>query len=58
MKHETNAWLEDISRSNDEIFYTRNRIIHGYNSVTPDILWLTVKKSLPILKNEVIDLLE
>ncbi len=110
MKNEINAWLEDISRSIDEIYDflpsdtdyhnfekdlktrkaiernieiigealnrilkiypeiaisesrkivdTRNRIIHGYNSVTSDILWLIVKRSLPILRDEVNNLLE
>jgi uncharacterized protein with HEPN domain len=32
---------------------TRNRIIHGYDSVTSDVLWLIIKKSLPILREEV-----
>lgn len=110
MKHEINAWIEDISRSIDEIYTflpselsyidfekdlktrkavernieiigealnrilkvdpgitisdsrkivdTRNRIIHGYDSVTADILWLIIKKSLPILQVEVNALLK
>ncbi len=36
-----------------KIVDTRNRIIHGYDSVTPDILWLIISKPLPILHEEV-----
>jgi uncharacterized protein with HEPN domain len=32
---------------------TRNRIIHGYDSVTANVLWLIIKKSLPTLSKEV-----
>jgi len=105
MKHKEFIWLEDISRSIEEIYEflpepldyftfekdlktrkavernieiigealnrilkvnpdiaisdsrkivdTRNRIIHGYDNITPDILWLIIKKSLPLLKEEV-----
>ena len=31
-----------------KIVDTRNRIIHGYDSVTADILWLIIQKSLPV----------
>lgn len=41
-----------------KIVDTRNRIIHGYDSVTADILWLIIKKSLPILLKEVDTLLK
>lgn len=36
-----------------KIVDTRNRIIHGYDSITSDILWLIIQKSLPILKAEI-----
>lgn len=36
---------------------TRNRIIHGYDTVTADILWLIISKPLPILHKEVKKLL-
>ncbi|HNX80477.1 MAG TPA: DUF86 domain-containing protein [Prolixibacteraceae bacterium] len=36
-----------------KIVDTRNRIIHGYDSVSADVLWLIVKKYLPILEKEV-----
>jgi len=41
-----------------KIVDTRNRIIHGYDSVTEDVIWLIVVKYLPILKKEVEDLLK
>ena len=41
-----------------KIVDTRNRIIHGYDSITPDILWLMFKRSLPILQNEISELLK
>lgn len=37
---------------------TRNRIIHGYDSVSEDILWAIVIRHLPQLKKEVLELLE
>jgi uncharacterized protein with HEPN domain len=35
----------------------RNRIIHGYDSVSEDILWGIIVKNLPDLENEVKELL-
>ncbi len=40
-----------------KIVNTRNRIIHGYDTVSDDIIWSTVIKHVPILKNEIEDLL-
>ncbi len=40
-----------------KIVDTRNRIIHGYDTVTADILWLIVSKNLPVLLKEVRSLL-
>lgn len=37
---------------------TRNRIIHGYDSVSDEIIWGIVINHLPILEKEVIELLE
>ena len=49
----------DIAISDSrKIVDTRNRIIHGYDSITPDILWLIIKRSLPMLRNEVAELLK
>lgn len=40
-----------------EIINTRNRIIHGYDSVQPEFLWSLVIRHIPALKNNVINLL-
>lgn len=37
---------------------TRNRIIHGYDTVSDDILWNIIIQHLPILKREIQDLLK
>jgi uncharacterized protein with HEPN domain len=48
----------DISITDSrKIVDTRNRIIHGYDSVTEDVIWLIVIRYLPILKREVGQLL-
>lgn len=36
-----------------KIVDARNKIIHGYDSVSDDIIWAIVIKYLPILKQEV-----
>ena len=41
-----------------KIVDTRNRIIHGYDSITSDVLWLIITRSLPVLKKEVLKLLK
>lgn len=40
-----------------KIVDTRNRIIHGYDTVSDDIIWGIVIKHLPVLKEEVTALL-
>lgn len=40
-----------------KIVDTRNRIIHGYDSVSEDILWGIIIRNLPDLEKEVKDLL-
>jgi uncharacterized protein with HEPN domain len=53
--------MSRILKQNDEINITdsrkivdvRNRIIHGYDSVSDNIIWGIVIKQLPVLKNEV-----
>jgi len=40
-----------------KIVATRNRIIHGYDSISEDILWLIVIKYLPNLEKQVKELL-
>ena len=47
-----------ISISNSrKIVDTRNRIIHGYDSVSDDVIWGIVVRHLPILQTEVQELL-
>jgi uncharacterized protein with HEPN domain len=41
-----------------KIVDTRNRIIHGYDSISEEIIWSIVIKYLPILKEEVTRILE
>jgi uncharacterized protein with HEPN domain len=31
----------------------RNRVIHGYDKIDDGVVWGTIKKHLPVLKNEV-----
>lgn len=40
-----------------KIVDTRNRIIHGYDSVSDDIIWGIIVNHLPVLKSEVQKLL-
>ena len=45
---------DSIELSNSrKIVDTRNRIIHGYDSVSDDIIWSIIVSQLPTLKNEV-----
>jgi len=45
---------ETISITNSrKIVDTRNRITHGYDSVSDEVIWGIVIKHLPILKTEV-----
>lgn len=49
----------DIPISNSrKISDTRNRIIHGYDSVSDEVLWLIVVRYLPILENEIQELMK
>ncbi len=40
-----------------KIVDTRNRISHGYDSVSDDIIWAIIIRDLPLLKTEVETLL-
>jgi uncharacterized protein with HEPN domain len=42
----------EISNSR-KIVDVRNRIIHGYDSVSDDVIWGVVIKNLPVLRKEV-----
>jgi uncharacterized protein with HEPN domain len=41
-----------------KIVDTRNRIIHGYSTVSADIIWAIVTNDLMLLRKEVVSLLE
>ena len=44
----------DFKLSNSrKIIDVRNRIIHGYDSVSDDIIWAIIYESIPELKKEV-----
>ena len=45
----------DASR---RIVDTRNRIIHGYDSVSEDVLWLIIVNYLPNLEKQIKELLD
>ena len=36
-----------------KIIDTRNRIIHGYDSVSAEIIWSIIVRSLPVLEKEI-----
>lgn len=40
-----------------KIVDTRNRIIHGYNNISADVIWLILTRNLPVLEKEVKDFL-
>ena len=41
-----------------EIIAFRNRLIHAYNSMEDEIVWAIIIRHLPLLKEEIIDLLK
>ncbi|MDE5596004.1 MAG: DUF86 domain-containing protein [Muribaculaceae bacterium] len=41
-----------------QIVNTRNYLIHGYDSLRPEMLWAIIINDLPVLKQEVISLME
>jgi uncharacterized protein with HEPN domain len=49
LKKDKNFTLENA----DKIVGTRNRIIHGYDKVSDDLIWSVVINHLPKLKEEV-----
>lgn len=50
---------ENIQIANSrKIVDVRNRIIHGYDSVSDEVIWGIVIKQLPLLKIEVESLLQ
>lgn len=53
VKRILNAKPDIIISNARKIIDTRNRITHGYDSVSEDILWSIVVKDLPSLKIEI-----
>jgi len=53
LKFDPNIQISDSRKIVD----TRNRIIHGYDSVSDDVIWLIVNRYLPNLEKEVKELL-
>lgn len=47
------SYPEIIISDSRKIVDTRNRIIHGYDSVSDDVIWLIVIRYLPILESEI-----
>lgn len=43
--------------SKKQIIGMRNRVIHGYDKVDDEIVWGTIIRHLPVLKNEIESLL-
>ena len=41
-----------------QIVGTRNYLIHGYNSLRPEMIWAIVINDLPKLKQEVLSLID
>lgn len=41
-----------------EVIKTRNRVIHGYDSVEPEFLWGLVIRHIPVLKKDIEKILE
>ncbi|SEA68266.1 Uncharacterized conserved protein, contains HEPN domain [Flavobacterium gillisiae] len=48
---------EIVISNSRKIVDVRNRIIHGYDSVSDDIIWGIVIRNLPLLQKEVEELL-
>jgi len=53
LKQQPAIKITDIKK----IIDTRNRIIHGYDSVSDDVIWSIVVKYLPKLEEEITELL-
>ena len=58
MKRVIDVEPEILISDSRKIIDTRNRIIHGYDSVSADVVWLIVTRYLPILEKEVQELLK
>lgn len=54
VKEDKNFRIENAQK----IIGTRNRIIHGYDTISDDLIWSIVVNHLPKLKNEIKVLME
>jgi uncharacterized protein with HEPN domain len=54
LRKDVNFYIEHAQR----IIGTRNRIAHGYDKVSDDLIWSIVINHLPRLKVEILSLLE
>ena len=54
LKKDNNFVIENAIK----IIGTRNRIIHGYDKISDDLIWSIVINHLPKLKAEIISMLE
>ena len=54
LKRDKNFKIENA----EKIIGTRNRIIHGYDKISDDLIWSIVINHLPKLKDEIKTLLE
>jgi uncharacterized protein with HEPN domain len=54
LKKDNNFQLENAQK----IIGTRNRIIHGYDTISDDLIWSIIVNHLPKLKNEIKVLME
>ncbi len=54
IKEDKNFRIENAQK----IIGTRNRIIHGYDTISDDLIWSIVVNHLPKLKNEIKGLME
>jgi uncharacterized protein with HEPN domain len=44
--------------SKKQMISMRNRVIHGYDKIDNEIVWGTIIRHLPTLKNEIVNLLK
>ncbi len=54
VKKDKNFTIDNV----EKIIGARNRIIHGYDKISDDLIWSIVIKHLPKLKDEVTRLLD
>jgi len=54
LKHNTSIEISNVRKIVD----ARNRIIHGYDSVSDETIWGIVVKHIPVLKTEIEHLLK